>query len=302
MTQQQLRELIRASNPVSSPGRLLPQDQDFRVLFEEVMHRAGNPQTSADSLEQPVERRRDMQTQDKPIQIVPEVRSSRPKRRLIPTLAGALAVLVIAVGAWALTRSTEPNFADGSPLQVMDRFNEAVVTADTNAASDLYTPDATWQVTGSEGASPVFRFSDELPATAPVLDWDGDGRVTEFDNWTSLGMDVYAGGVTTLLSCTQPDASTALCDEVREGYAFTNPGHSAAWTFTIADGLISSIVIDLVGDGTDHVAVAQYRLWVRDTQPELLSELFDPVNQTMMFTPDTIEVHRELVAEWVSQR
>ncbi len=33
MTQRQLRELVKASNPVSTPGRLLPQDQDVRTLF-----------------------------------------------------------------------------------------------------------------------------------------------------------------------------------------------------------------------------------------------------------------------------
>jgi len=302
MTQQQLRELIRASNPVSSPGRLLPQDQDVRALFEEVMHRTGNPQPSADSLEQPVERRRDMQTQDIPIQIVPEERSPRPKRRLIPALAGALAVLVIAVGAWALTRSTEPDFADRSPLQVTDRFNEAVVTADRGAGPDLYAPGATWQLITVDGPSPVFRFSDELPATAPVLDWDGDGQITELDNFFSLGVELYAGGVTDFLVCSQPDGVTAICDEVREGYAFKNPNHSATWTFTIADGLISSIVIDLVGDGTDLVTAAQYRLWVRDNQPELMSELFDSVNQSLIYTPETLDVHRELIAEWVSQR
>lgn len=61
-------------------------------------------------------------------------------------------------------------------------------------------------------------------------------------------------------------------------------------------------MIDLVGNGTDTLAEAEYRMWVRDNRPELMADLFDSVNQGLNYTPDTIDVHRELVAEWQAQR
>lgn len=161
-----------------------------------------------------------MQTQEKPIEVVREPRARRPKRRLVPALAGAFAVIVVAVGVWALTGGDETNIADRSPLEVTALFNERIVTADPNY--DLYAADATWQLTG-QSESPVFNFSDVLPATAPVLDWDGDGQVTELDNFFSLGVELYAGGVTDFLSCSQQDAVTAVCEEVREAMRFRIP-------------------------------------------------------------------------------
>lgn len=302
MTPQQLRELIKASNPVSSPARLLPQDRDVRNLFHEVMHRTGNPQPSADPLEQPVERRRDMQTQEKPIQIVRGNKAPRQRRRLIPALAGAMAVLVIGAGVWGLTRNTEPDAAAGSPLEVTRLFDEGVVTADWSGTTLNYTADATYQFTFGEQQSPVFRFSDELPESAPIVDWDGDGKVTEMDGFIALGAEVYAGGTTTLLSCTQTDAVTAVCQEVREGYAFKNPAHSANWTFTFADGLIDSILIEVDGEGTDSSALRTYGMWASQNRPEIAGDLFNEATAEWKLTPDTIERHRELVAEWQAQR
>lgn len=243
-----------------------------------------------------------MQTQERPSEVIGKPRATRPRRRLIPALAGALAVIVVAVGVWALTTNGERNIADRTPLEVTDLFNERVVTADPN--SDLYAADATWQLIQGGDASPVFRFSDVLPDESPVLDWDGDGQITEMDNFFSLGVELYAGGVTDFLACAQSDTVTALCDEIREGYAFKNPSHSANWTFTITDGLISKIVIDLVGNGTDAAAVNSYRLWVDENRPELVDDLFASafLGTQLQLTPDTIETHRQIVAEWQAQR
>ncbi|NNL98520.1 MAG: hypothetical protein HKO63_09985 [Acidimicrobiia bacterium] len=302
MTQQQLRELIKASNPVSTPARLLPHDRDVRTLFEEVMHRTGNPQPSADPLEQPVERRRNMQTQEKPIQIVREQAAPRQRRRLIPALAGAMAVLVIGAGVWGLTRNTEPDVAFGSPIEATDVFNADVVTANWAGGGEYYTADATFQFIFVDGQSPAIRFSDELPESAGVPDWDGDGTVTELDGFIGNGADVYAGGTTTLLTCSQLDAVTAVCDEVREGFAFKNPAHSATWTFTIADGRIDSIVIEIMGEGTDPAALRTYGAWVEQNRPEVAGDLINEFTGAWRLTPDTMETHRQLVAEWVAQR
>jgi len=303
MTQQQLRELITASNPVSTPARLLPHDQDVRTLFAEIMHRTGNPQPSADPLEQPVERRRDMQTQEKPIQIVRENKAPRQRRRLIPALAGAMAVLVIGAGVWGLTRNTEPDVAAGSPLEVVKLFEESVVTANYGGSSDLFTSDATYQVMLVDGQSPAIRFSDELPPGAGVPDWNGDGTVTELDGFTGLGTELYAGGATTFLSCSQPDAATVLCQEVREGFAFANPAHSANWTFTFADGFIDSIVIEIgPSNGTDPSALRTYGTWVGANYPDEAGTLVNEFSGDWKLTPNTLERHRELVAEWLAQR
>ena len=302
MTQQQLRDLVKASNPVSRPELLLRQDQDVRTLFQQVMHRAGNPQTSADLLEQPVERRRDMQTQEKPVRIVETPRAIRPKRRLVPALAGAIAVVVVVAGVWALTGNTESDVAARSPLEVTELLNEGVVTADHSGGLEYYTAEATYQLVFVDGQSPAIRFSDDLPETAGVADWDGDGKVTEMDGFIGLGAEVYAGGATNLLSCSQADAATVVCDEIREGFAFTSPGHSANWTLTFTDGLIDSIVIDLVGQGTDSSALRTYGLWATRNRPALAEGLFNESTGEWKLTPDTIETHRQLVAEWQAQR
>lgn len=235
-----------------------------------------------------------MQTQEKPVRIVDPPRSIRPKRRLVPALAGAVAVIAIAVGVWALTGDSEQDVADLSPVEVTDLFNEGIVTADYSGGFQYYTADATYQLE----QSPAIRFSDELPETAGVADWDGDGKVTEMDGFIRLGAELYAGGVTTLLSCSPADAATAVCDEVREGFAFKSPSHSAKWTFTFTDGLINSIVIDVVGQGTDVSLLRTYGGWVEQNRPELAGELIHEFTGAWKLNPDTIETHRELVAEW----
>ncbi len=309
MTQQQLRELIKASNPVSTPARLLPQDQDVRTLFEEVTHRTGNPQPSADPLEQPVERRRDMQTQEKPIQIVPKERSSRPRRRLVPTLAGAMAVIVITVGAWALTRSTETVVANPTPLEVTNLFNEAVSSADWPALRALFTDTSTQQFILPTETIPLIRLMDPIPlggdlTSLGLFDWNGDETISEFDGLVRRVSGRYAGATTTLLSCAQVDAVTVVCDEVLEGYAFKNPLHMRTWTFTIADGSIANVVFDFSlseASPIDADAVAVYEAWVMGNRPELTRDLFT-FGGELRIEPDTIEIHRQLVTEWQAQQ
>lgn len=298
MTQPQLRDLVKASNPVVT-HQLLPDERVLRTLYDEAMQRAGNPQTSVDLLEQPVERRREMQTQERPIEVVRKPEARRPRRRLIPALAGALAVIAIAVGVWALTSNPEPEFADWSPLQLTDSFNEGVISGDWAGVRDVLAPEATYQITTSGGGTPVIRFADEIPPGAGVEDWDGDGVVTEYDGFATLGAEIYSGGITSFLSCTQPDAFTAVCEEAREGYAFFSPSHSATWTVSVSDGLVTAIVIDLVGNGVDALAVNQYRLWVGENRPDVKDQLFNSFNERIL-TPDTVELHRELATEWLA--
>ncbi|NNC93321.1 MAG: hypothetical protein HKN80_12610 [Acidimicrobiia bacterium] len=93
-----------------------------------------------------------------------------------------------------------------------------------------------------------------------------------------------------------------MCDEIREGFAFPSSGHSATWTFTITDGRINSIVIDLAGQGTNASALRTYGLWVSRNRPEVAGDLVNEFTGDWKLTPDTIDAHRQLVAEWQAQR
>lgn len=243
-----------------------------------------------------------MQTQEKPIQIA-RTKPPRPTRRLVPALAAAMALIVAAAGVWAITRSDEPSIAERTPLEVVELFNEAVAKADFEAAAGLYADGTTIQFLTPDNADPTFALSDPLPEQATVLDWNGDGVLTEWDQWLWNGADLYAGGTTKFLSCTQSDPIAVVCEEVREGFAFLNPGHQPEWTVTIVDGLITHVEVDLSAgtSGTSPGLVALYRSWVNENRPEAMPGLFAGPNQ-LNINPDTIHRHRELVAEWQASR
>lgn len=210
-------------------------------------------------------------------------------------MAGALAIVLISASACGGSATA----AERTPLDVTELFTEQLVAGDWGGIGDLYTADATWQFRSPGGNSPVIRFADELPPEASIADWDGDGVTTELDAFASLGAEAYAGGLTTLFSCEQPDAETAVCEEAREGYAFQSPSHSANWTITVADGLISNIVINVRGDGESRPKVFDFQDWVTDTRPELESDLFSR-RGVRSITPDNVETHRELATEWLA--
>lgn len=147
------------------------------------------------------------------------------------------------------------------------------------------------------------RLFDDLPVQgAGVEDWDGDGRLTEMDLQLWIGADFYAGGTTTFLSCSESDSATAVCDDVREGFAFLNPARQPiTYTFTVGGGLIEGIVVE-VGEGedpTDPEAVAEFEQWVMNNRPELVDGLFF-LDGRRELTMDNVDTHRELVAEWVA--
>ena len=214
------------------------------------------------------------------------------------TLVGALAIIVVTL--WACG-SDDPSAAERTPLDVMELFAQGVVEADWSGMRDLYTPEATWQVVTPDDSSPVIRLADELPGNAGVDEWDGDGVLTENDFFSFLGAEVYAGGITDILSCEQPDVTTAVCDEAREGYAFENAGHSASWTVTVSDGQIASMVIDLTGDGIDIGKVAQFKAWAEENRAEQADGLFDAFGDRKI-TPDTVDTHRRLAMEWLASQ
>ena len=254
-----------------------------------------------------------MQTQEKPIQIVREPRSRRP-RRLIPVLAGVIAVIVIAVGVVALTGNDEPDVTNDapvpttvlavpSPLDVTNLYNGAVATGDWTALRELYADTAELEIILSGEAQPKVRLIDYVALTP--YDWDGDGLVDGFDALIDDGARQHAAGTTIFVSCSQVDAVTAVCDEVQDGYAFKRLSLvPTTWTLTIVDGVITTHSRGIVrrsGAPYDTNLLAQYNKWVSDKRPELEQELFED-RLNLAITPDTVGTHRELVAEWQAQR
>jgi hypothetical protein len=300
VNREQAFELVRQANPLPSDSTGPENFLSMTALLEEIDARTEGTKRSV-QVDRTVERRQDMQTSEKPVRVVRQPRPNRPRGNRAPALIAAIAALAVVVGVWAFMRPSEPDVASRSPIEVTELFNEVVVTGNWSAGADLYTDDATWQLISPEGESPAIRMSDALPPDADAADWDGDGLVTEADFFASLGAEVYAGGITDLLSCSQVDSVTAVCDEARVGYAFMSSSHSAAWTFTMRDGLISNILIDLKGNGVDALAYSQFRLWVKETRPEVADQLFDPAGERIL-TPDTVELQRELATEWLAEQ
>lgn len=237
-----------------------------------------------------------MRAIQKPTLFTGETRSLRPRCQRTLVLVGAYAMTAMLAGACG---SDTPAVAGRSAIDVTDLFSEMVVAGDWSGGAELYTADATWQFVSPTDSSPPIRLADELPPEAEVADWDGDGLTTELDFFTSLGAEVYAGGLTAILSCEQADAETAVCEESREGYAFENPSHSANWTITLADGLIRSIFIDVTGDGENTIKVLDFQEWVQENDPEVAADLFAG-RANRIITPDNVETHRRLATEWLA--
>lgn len=323
MTQQRLRELVRASNPVVDPDRLLAEDREFRALYSNAMQRARNPQLSADLLDRSVERRRDMQTQQRPTELVTG-RPVKPPRRWLPAaVAAAFIVVVIGAGTFLSSDSgvVDPPPATETPtttmaptttvapitvppsLGVAETLNDAATSSDWAAVAALFADSATLQFVGAQGTSPAVAMTDPLPAEAGIADWNGDGAVTELDWFLRQGAEIYVGQTTTMLACEAADATSVVCDETREGFVFKSEGHKATWRLTVDDGLITGLVLDLsasTANGSDPLEVGRYRIWVGENHAELEDGLFaDPV--TLAISPDNLETHRELIAEWQAE-
>ncbi|MGI9648135.1 MAG: hypothetical protein ACR2OI_06415, partial [Acidimicrobiia bacterium] len=168
----------------------------------------------------------------------------------------------------------------------------------------LYADTAEFEVNSASGETFVERVPlvDYEPRTP--YDWDGDGGIDGFDGLIDDGARQHAAGTTSFISCSQVDAVTAACVEAWEGFAFAletpNVAH-AQWVLTIVDGAITTHVLEVFpteAGRTDSDLTSEYNRWVSDNKPELsMAELFEDI-ATLAITPDTVSVHRELVAEW----
>jgi phosphoribosylanthranilate isomerase len=138
---------------------------------------------------------------------------------------------------------------------------------------------------------------------------DGDEVITWFDGILWDAANDYAAGVTLAYTCDQTDPSTVVCEGVFEEHAFISETSDmqVMITFTVEDGLITHHQFDArplhlafylseKGRDVDQGLSGEYRRWVRENHPET-GNLFWAGH----LTPDNVEKHRELVAEWRAQ-
>ncbi|MBT8164255.1 MAG: hypothetical protein HKO82_01545 [Acidimicrobiia bacterium] len=303
MNQEQAFEAVAQANPLPSesagPGGFL----SMTALLERIDERSTEVQT---------QQRRDTGATAPP--------STKRPGWLVPALAGAAAVIVAILvvvlvftgddGPDAIepapTPTTLPQAAVPTPLEVTNLYNEATAAGDWEALRALYADTAELEVNSVAGETFVERVSlaDYVPQTP--YDWDGDGSVDGFDGLTDDAARQHAIGTTTFVTCSQVDDVTAACQEVWEGSALSvrgNPHNN--WTLTIIDGVITLHVIEVVprpDNPIDSNLVAGYRTWINDNKPELsIAELFEDISR-LAISPDTVPVHRELIAEWQAEQ
>jgi len=307
VTHDQAFEAVRQADPLPTDSAGPDGFLSLTALLDRIDERSTNVQT---------QERIDGAT-------TPPPPSSRP-RWLVPMLAGAAAVIAaIVFVALVFTGNDEPDVIEPvpppttvatsttlleaavlSPLEVTGVYNEAVAAGDWTALRALYADTAEFEVNSETGETFVERVAlvDLVPQTP--YDWDGDGLVDGFDALIDDAAKVAAHGTTAFVSCSQLDAGTAACQEVWEGHAFARPEipHNT-WTLTIVDGVITTHVLEVVRTDNpfDTDLTSQYNLWVSDNKPELsIVELFDDII-TLAISPDTVPVHRELIAEWQAE-
>lgn len=235
----------------------------------------------------------DMQTQDKPV-IEQSQRPPQHKRRLVAALAGAMSVIVLIVITVAiLSTDDEPDATNNSPVsstprEAGDALNAAIVAGDLEAALGLFAQDATY----------TDRF---LAAT-------GGGSDLPISEAGVPGMiqKAYLFGITKVFDCVQGDATTVECTVVEEGNPFGTPEVTGkVHTLTVVDGLITSWLFEEEIRVVPGASAAQfeYEDWVLANHPEMLEkyELFEFPSR-LVVNEATIEIHRQLIAEWKAQR
>ena len=252
-------------------------------------------------------------------------------RRLVVALAAFLvvAVLVMAAIIWVSSRDELPdvtNDAPLTPLEVGDALNRAIVSGDLEAARSLYADDATYTHEPGRTSSSLRHgvisgsFHPGLPVDKPLarddprlssslglrfnrFDWDGDGRGTGFDDLAADAMAWYAQGVSTAFSCMQSDAVTVVCENVLEGHGLLLEAPPVRDIFTVVDGRITHQeynTADVVVFTDTHAEQLNYLSYIEANQPDLAAVLFEGTSLTI--TPETVATHRQLIAEWNSQR
>ena len=274
------------------------------------------------------ERSTDVQTQERPRTDERGPGDRRP-RWLIPALAAAAAViLAIVVGALLLAGgSDEPDVIEPSPTTLSEQgaptaaelgaaLDAAARAGDWEAVVAYFAPDATYRW-GPDASG----LSDSIPWADPAIffaaygeraiDWDGDFVRSGFDQLSHDVMWAYALGFSWFGGCTATDAATLECEIRWDEVPFGNPARGVFLaTYTVVDGLIAETTIvdlGLVMDTTvllDRAAAGEYEAWARANRQELNEDgaLFRLNPGDLTITPETVERHRQLIAEWQETR
>lgn len=264
-------------------------------------------------------------------------RVTRPRRqpRRLALAAAAFALIVVIVTAVVVLASDQntlpdvTNDAPLTPLEVGQALNAAIVAGDWEAVRVLYADDATYTLV-DDGfgihssvrhrlatldsfrpdravdrllVTPKFNRSSSVGVPFNVYEWIEDESFDGFDDLAADAMALYTQGVTTALSCTQPGPGAVVCDNVLEGHAFLSGAPLTVDTLTVVDGLITHQEYDTLGarDEDSFTLQVEYQTYVGANHAELEEDLFYQLGR-LTITPDTVETHRQLIAEWSAQR
>ena len=319
MPQDALRELVKASNPVPNPAVLLREESEVRVLLEEVMRRADDPQASMYLLDDEVNWRSNMETKHEVIDVQPS--PEQTERKLWPTAAmAAAAIAAIALLVFAVRPGDSPG--DGvatnnernsttqvpaetrTPLEISDVINTAIVSGQLAEIRQLYSHDATYHDLKAAPLGSMFA-----PTFGPFPDWDGDELNTLFDEWLWDFANDYAAGVTRAYSCEPINPTTVTCEGIFENHAFMTDASDLTMTviLTVEDGVITHHQLDagpINFSGVWQVKqpselVVSYENWVKANRPDERRGLF--LAGQMIMSPDTVETHRQFISEWRRQ-
>ena len=246
-----------------------------------------------------------MQTQARPVESVERETTVGRRRRLIPIVVGAVAVVAMGVALWLLLADDEPDVINNSPLGVVQALEEATLSGNQQLERTYYADEAVLVIVSPDGEFDV-RLLDPVEGGNQLSDWDRDGIITFFDAILQDGARVYAAGVIDLLDCSAGSEATVVCTERLQGSPFLESGnHDVTQTFTVVDGLITRHVVDMLANDAEPFGTAEvldYEAWVRQNRPdESMEQLFPGSPGEFIVTPETVDTHRSLIAEWQDQ-
>ena len=210
------------------------------------------------------------------------------------------------------------------PIEVIEALDAAIVAGDWEAALALYSQDATYSqiddgfgfdfirhgknASGDELSEHAFngpnRFESPFTTIYPSYSWTEGAGFTVFDALATVIMGDYAVGVTDFYSCEQTDDNTVVCDLVLEGHAFIEEVPPVTDTFTVVGGLITHQLYDTTMSRLEDPFGMRldYLGYLEANYAESVDELFDSERLgSLVITPETVETHRDLIAEWRAQ-
>lgn len=220
--------------------------------------------------------------------------TGRNRRGWLVAAAAAALILIVGIGTGIVVGQNLDESPADSPLEVGDTLNEAIMSGNWGAARRLYADDATFsdpfatELLGDASlhmpmAGPIEPSYEEMVLDLErSFDWDEDGIISLFDTEADWTMALY------------------------EGYPFrTSEPILASNTFTVVDGRIThqTYTPDLTTPAllVEASLMLEYHEWVRVNRPESVDQLFWQFG-VLRVTPDTLETHREFIAEWQAQR